>query len=71
MASNAADHKHNITQVSQFARILSFRELLRHRHYSTSRQRYSVFLPILSSPITYGVASPLENLGFGGNELLY
>ena len=31
MASNAADHKHNITQVSQFARILSFRELLRHR----------------------------------------
>ena len=31
MASNAADHKHNITRVSQFAPILSFRELLRHR----------------------------------------
>ena len=31
MASNAADHKHNITRVSQFARNLSFRELLKHR----------------------------------------
>ena len=34
MASNAADHKHNITRVSQFAHIRdiqSFRELLRHR----------------------------------------
>ena len=31
MASNAADHKHNITWVSQYARILSFRELLKHQ----------------------------------------
>ena len=30
-ASNAAHHKHNITRVSQFARNLSFRELLKHR----------------------------------------
>ena len=30
MASNAADHKHNITRVPQFARNLSFHELLRH-----------------------------------------
>ena len=75
MASNAADHKHNITRVSQFAHIHDIFSLFVNcwgiGDYSTSLQRYSVFLPILRSPITSGVASPLENLGFGGNELLY
>lgn len=62
--SNAADHKHNINRVSQFARNLSSSELLKDWRLS--------HLPaaILSVPAYFALSSPVKNLGVGGNDPL-
>ena len=71
MASNAAVHKHNINRVFQFARRLFFAQIAEaSATIPPPLQQYSPFLPILSSPLTTGVASPPEHLRSGGSELL-